>query len=121
MWTYSQRTGNLRHNDGDVVATGYAGIGVAKNDPSQQDQHDRGPLPRGFYIANPPYTTQKHGPYTMSLTPDPHNEMFGRSGFMMHGDSIHDPGNASDGCIVQPLFARHQFWDSGDHKIEVIE
>jgi hypothetical protein len=33
------------------------------------------------------------------LTPDPANDMCGRGGFLIHGDSISHPGDASDWCI----------------------
>lgn len=36
----------------------------------------------------------------MRLTPYVENQMCGRDGFMIHGDSSAHPGEASDGCIV---------------------
>lgn len=46
------------------------------------------------------------GELAIPLTPDPANQMFGRSDFWCHGDSLTDPGNASKGCIVAPFLAR---------------
>ena len=40
------------------------------------------------------------GPYVLPLTPLTVNNMFGREGFFIHGDSIDNPGNASNGCVV---------------------
>ena len=40
----------------------------------------------------------------MPLIPSPTNEMFGRSEFLIHGDSLEHPGAASEGCIILPRF-----------------
>ena len=101
MWVYEQATGQLIRSDGEIVGTGYAGRGEYKNQPSAQHVHDEGPLPCGIYFMQAPVDTKTHGPYVIWLTPKETNEMFGRSGFGMHGDSVIDPGTASDGCIVQ--------------------
>jgi hypothetical protein len=36
----------------------------------------------------------------MPLTPNPANQMHGRSAFFIHADSVAKPGSASEGCIV---------------------
>jgi hypothetical protein len=46
--------------------------------------------------------------------------MFGRSGFLMHGDNIRLPGTASEGCIILPRDLREAIWNSADHTLEVI-
>ena len=40
------------------------------------------------------------GPVAMPLTPDPGNEMHGRSDFWIHGDNPDMNQTASQGCII---------------------
>jgi hypothetical protein len=119
VWTFDQRTGQIAH-DGAYIATGYAGAGVGKNNPSAQAIHDVGPLPRGGYTITAPMDTRTHGPYVLWLEPAPSNEMFGRSGFGIHGDSVIHPGEASEGCIVTARIVREKIWLSGDHWLAVV-
>lgn len=118
-WIYEQATGRLLH-DGERVAIGYSGAGDCKNDPSAQDVHNAGPIPRGTYTINAPVDTVTHGPYVLRLDPDPANDMCGRAGFLIHGDSVVHPGTASQGCIIMPKMVRQNVWDSGDHNLEVV-
>jgi hypothetical protein len=120
MWTYQQSTGNLLDGEGRAVTTGYAGNGWGKNNPQAQDQHDVGPLPCGKYKIGEPYASPKTGAITMNLTPDPGNEMFGRAGFRIHGDSLEHPGNASDGCMCIERPYRMLVAASPDKDLEVI-
>ena len=119
MWQWSQSKGEVS-KAGEVFGIGYSGRGEAKNNPAFQDVKMEGPLPRGLYTINPPVDTQTHGPYVLWLTPDPTNEMFGRSAFGIHGDSLVNPGWASDGCIILPHEVRVLIWQSGDHLLEVV-
>lgn len=119
MWTYEQVTGRLLH-EGDLVATGYSGAGVGKNNPAMQDVHNVGPIPVGNYAIKAPVDTVTHGPYVLALEPAADNEMFGRSGFLMHGDSVVHPGTASEGCIIQARKTRESVWESGDFNLEVV-
>lgn len=121
MWTYSQGTGLLSNPEGIVVGRGYAGRGEGKNNPSMEGVKDRGPLPRGFFTIGTSYTHPRLGPITMNLEPDPRNEMFDREDFRIHGDSTEDPGEASDGCIVQDHSVRFQVSQSADRRLEVIK
>lgn len=119
MWIYEQKTGKLFHND-DYIVTGYAGYGQGKNNPEFQSVRDIGPLPKGLYNIGAPYNSARTGGYTLTLTPDNHNEMFGRSDFRIHGDAMKVPGTASHGCIVVPLEIRHQIWASNDRELKVV-
>jgi len=119
MWTYEQSTGRLSR-DGAFVAEGYSGLDEAKNNAAMQEVHDRGPIPRGLYTIGSPFDTQEHGPFVLRLTPDPANTMFGRSGFLIHGDSIQHPGRASNGCIVLKPQFRHMIAESGDTALTVV-
>lgn len=129
MWTYKQSTGELFSDDNSLVGVGYSGGGtspenhlatVHKNDPSAQNIVDTGPLPQGYYTIGSPVNTVTHGPYVMALDPDTDNQMFGRDAFLIHGDSIPNPGYASDGCIILSRDIRVKIWESGDHRLQVV-
>jgi hypothetical protein len=120
MWRYSQHTGNLTH-DGHQVARGYSGRGVGKNNAGMQSQSDVGPIPRGQYRIEPPHRSRHVGPNAMDLTPQPGTNTYGRSDFLIHGDSIAHPGTASKGCIILGPAVRTAIWSSGDHMIEVVQ
>jgi hypothetical protein len=125
MWTYVQKTGELLR-DGMHVATGYSGYDDprtgqnGKNNPEAQNLEDIGPIPVGRYAMGTPYDSRKHGPFVLPLTPDPANEMFGRSELLIHGDSKEHPGAASQGCIIMGLDVRKQMAASGDKVLQVI-
>ena len=119
-WTYAQKSGELQQ-DGKPVATGYSGAGVGKNNPALENVSNVGPIPQGDWtIAGPPVDTADHGPYVLKLTPAVGTETFGRSGFLMHGDSRDHPGCASHGCVILPRSVREQVWNSGDRELEVL-
>jgi hypothetical protein len=54
------------------------------------------------------------------LKPAASTNTFGRSGFLMHGDSTQSPGSASQGCIIMPRPVREQVWNSGDRDLKVV-
>ena len=119
MWTWEQATGRMLH-DNERVAIGYSGAGECKNVPDAQDVHNAGPIPRGTYTIGEPSDTKTHGPYVLHLTPDASNNMCGRSGFLIHGDSVVAPGTASEGCIILGRLIRQKIWESGDTQLEVV-
>lgn len=119
MWTYLQKTGILLAPGGGMSAIGYSGSGPGKDNPAWQDHHDVGPIPAGGYRMLEPYSSINHGPYVIALVSDTSNIMFGRSGFLIHGDSIAHSGSASHGCIILPKSVRKKVWESGDHRLEV--
>jgi len=119
-WTYAQETGELQH-DGAHVATGYSGAGPGKNNPQMESVPNVGPIPQGDWtIVGPPVNTEQHGPYVLKLEPDDQTNTFGRSGFLMHGDSKESPGSASHGCVILPRAVRERVWESGDRDLEVL-
>jgi hypothetical protein len=119
MWKYVQRSGELFHND-NHVAFGYSGLHEGKNNPEMQEHGGMGPLPVGVYTIMPPRDTPTHGPYVIPLMPDTSNQMFGRSGFLIHGDSSEHPGEASHGCIILARRVREQIWKSDEPKLQVV-
>ena len=117
MWTYSQSTGQL-YQDGELVAVGYSGHGDGRNNSVMQERPNVGPIPRGRYLIGAPFDTTTHGPYVLRLTPDSGNQMFGRAGFLIHGDNQdHD---ASQGCIILQRVFREKIATSGDEDLEVV-
>lgn len=120
MWIYYQSSGKLYRDDKLVDAHCYSGKGVWKNMPDAQNLPNKGPIPQGKYrIGAPRIERGPHGPYVIPLAPDPHNNMYGRSGFLIHGDKIGAPGTASEGCIIANIGTRHKIVTSRDHVLEV--
>jgi len=124
-WTYSQDDGRLYDKDGLHVATGYAGGNGGKhpegvNNPGMQNVKMIGPLPAGIYTFGEVVLKSHLGAYAIPLIPDPMNEMFGRSAFYCHGDTIELNQSASDGCIIQARAVREEMYESPDHRLEVV-
>jgi hypothetical protein len=124
MWTYSQTSGKFYNPQGKCISTGYAGGNCGKNkeglnNPDMQDQAKIGPLPEGLYKRGKLVPQSHLGKDAIELVPDPNNEMFGRSDFFLHGDTV-PSGNASEGCIIQPHDARMEFNTSDDDQIQVV-
>jgi len=120
MWTYEQSSGKLS-KDGILIASCYSGCGEGKNNPSADATPDVGPIPQGQWkIEGPPQDTESHGPYVLHLSPAPDTITFGRSGFLIHGDSVQHPGTASKGCIIADRATRARIWQSGDTNLTVV-
>ncbi|SEB76385.1 Protein of unknown function [Rhizobiales bacterium GAS188] len=120
---YEQATGILLTCEGgryDTLAVGYSGSlsKHGKNDPDQQCVRGVGPLPCGSYTVGPPGPGPS--PYSLALTPDPTNDMCGRSGFLIHGDSLQHPGDASDGCIILKISERSAIVATGLKTLVVV-
>ena len=118
-WRYCQQTGTLLLND-KIIGTGYSGKGVGKNNPNMEQVKNVGPIPRGNYTIGPAYTHPNKGPIAMNLTPNDHTTTYGRSYFMIHGDSRVHPGSASEGCIILTRDIRNRIDTSGDKVLEVV-
>lgn len=123
MWTYKQSTGQLFDSAGTLIATGYSGFGADKNQPANQSVANLGPIPAGEYSIGDPECVNApgpHGPFVLRLTPAPTNNMFGRDGFLIHGDSVEHPGTASHGCIILPRVIREAIAQSDDSTLSVV-
>lgn len=120
MWAYDQSTGKVYAAGGFLLAVGYSGFGADKDVPAAEVFADLGPIPEGIYSIAAPVNTAEHGPYVLRLSPAEGTNTYGRSAFLIHGDSIEHPGQASHGCIILPRLAREQIWESGDHQIKVV-
>lgn len=119
MWLWLQKTGELLHN-GVRVGQGYSGFEDGCNNPDMQDQKSKGPIPCGTWDIYAPFSHATKGPYVMRLLPRKETKAFGRRGFLIHGDSIRNPGTASLGCIILSRALRMRIWESGDHELLVL-
>ena len=107
--------------DGKVfLSYGYSGAPDDKNNPAAVGIKNHGPIPPGNYIIHAPRDTTTHGPYVLPLEPSTANEMYGRGGFLIHGDKIGAPGTASEGCIILDRSTRQKIWESNDHQLTVV-
>jgi hypothetical protein len=121
LWIYSQRTGKLFHGD-TLAGSGYSGFGRGKNNPDFEKFADVGPIPAGLWLIQvPPFDSETHGPVCLRLVPERQTDTWGRSGFLIHGDSIQHPGSASHGCIILPRPVRLQVAASSDDQLLVLE
>lgn len=119
MLIYKQRTGRLLRGD-KLIAVGYSGAGAGKNDPLAQHLPNVGPIPQGAYWITEWRDTKDHGPHVLPLAPVTGTELYGRSGFLIHGDSVSTPGTASHGCIIVPRDVREGITAAHDHLLLVL-
>lgn len=105
-WFFDRSIGLLAHvavpgREADHAFSAYAGQPPYVNSAADDGKECLGPLPAGTYTIGEPIADGGHlGPYVMELLPAAGNNMKGRSGFYIHGDSKDHPGYASEGCIV---------------------
>ena len=99
---------------------GYAGRGLHKNNPASDHVRNLGPLPRGFYRVGDCFDHSRLGVLAYRLEPFAVNEMHGRSGFLIHGDSRLAPGDASRGCIILHRAGREAILRFQVKQIEVV-
>ena len=126
MWIYNIRQGTMTAPDGTVEGHGYSGQPQYKNDPTAVAIKGEGPIPPGryrmtsFFNESGPRYAKPKGPIVCQLMPVFGTQMFQRSGFMIHGDSIAEPGHASDGCIILGRAIRLSMSLSDDHELLVL-
>jgi hypothetical protein len=117
-WTYHQADGTLYDPQGNAVASdAYSGAGVGRNNSAMEQMPNVGPIPRGTYQIEHSRHSPRTGPVSMNLTPQPGNQMFGRSAFMIHGDNR--THTASQGCIILRRDLREQIDRSDDKELTV--
>jgi len=138
-WVYRQSTHALYYQDEQtgtttpIYASGYSGVGAGLNDSESEsvgeddDPNNSGPIPRGSYTIGPQQLNVTHGPRpkklpaSMRLIPDASNDMFGRAGFLIHGDNQAENNTASQGCIILPLWIRNKIGRSSDRCLQVTQ
>ncbi len=127
-WLYQQSTGNIYLTGNNPSATtyegnAYSGKGQGLDNPSldivpgSKGSPNAGPLPSGDYtIGTQQLNTTGGGvklPGSMRLTPDPSNWMYGRGGFLIHGDNSKHNHSASEGCIIANPDLRNKIGSMG--------
>lgn len=122
MWVFEVSTGEVRrsHKDGSYTLEdrAYSGVLGARNDPRQQSVQNVGPIPKGAYIITEPYDSATHGPFVLRLLAQKGTELYGRDGFLIHGDN--NSHTASHGCIILPRVTRELIHASNDVLLVVI-
>lgn len=124
-WKWDQSAGELTR-DGKAISRGYSGKCRGKNNPALQGLRGIGPIPAGRWKIVERYDSANVGPHALKLfaddgrLDDTHAET-GRGAFRIHGDSIKNPGTASNGCIILPRSIREMIWKSGDRDLVVVE
>ena len=78
-----------------------------------------GPIPRGSWSIGQPRDSGRRGPHVLDLSPQAHSA-HGRTEFLIHGDSIGNPGFASEGCIIFNRKTRERISNSGDYVLRVV-
>lgn len=124
-WTYKISTGELFDQDCKLVDKGYSGGNCGANptginNPDMCNVPKVGPLPTGTYARGNAVNHSQLGAFAIPLIPDKNNEMYGRSGFYMHGDTEACDKSASEGCIIVGPVARHTFYASTCDLLQVI-
>jgi len=120
-WTFEITTGNWYDPSGHYVSTGYAGNGLGKNNPAAEGEANVGPIPEGRYLMGPWFDDPGgKGPLVCHLYPMPGTDTHGRSGFMIHGDSVKHPGTASHGCAIADHDTRLLMSHGSDLELDVI-
>lgn len=120
MWTFVSGTGDFLFN-GAPFAKGYSGNGAGRNNPRMENIKQVGPIPKGRWkIVGQPFDSVANGRFCLRLAPNHGTDTLGRSGFLIHGDSLSTPGTASRGCIILPRPVRAAIWASGDTDLEVV-
>ena len=108
---YSQSTGALHYRQGDQVTRlgkGYSGHPPYVNQTTAEQLVAAGPIPRGRYRVGRPFRHVRLGRLAFFLEPYSGTDMFGRSGFFIHGDNEFGNQSASHGCIILPPSVREK-------------
>lgn len=120
MFTYSQKTG-LLSRDGVALGYGYAGRDKGLNSPDHEMVKNTGPIPKGLWELGIWHTSKEFGPIVCFLRPIGGQNVFGRGGFMIHGDNKKMNYTASEGCIILSRNLRKLIRDSGEKQIVVTQ
>lgn len=132
-WIYQQSTGRLYYQPPDslgggppapIGSPGYSGHDYGLNNPGLEIITSAGPIPQGGYTIGPEQLnvtrTGLKLPSSMRLTPNADNWMYGRGGFLIHGDNSKGDRSASEGCIVLTKNIRDRIGRSEDNVLRVI-
>lgn len=103
-----------------TVATPYSGHGVGLNNPAEIPTHNIGPLPLGVWGIGEWFDHPHLGKMVAALTPIDVPNLYGRSGFFIHGDNSLHNHSASNGCLVLDHNVRKAVKDSVATRLTVI-
>jgi hypothetical protein len=121
MWTYQHSSVELSDATAERLAIGYSGSPAGENDPNKQDVSCVGPIPRRTYTISQPFSSSEH----VALGDAPGARRRERDVWSKRIPSARrfdrSPGCASEGCIIMPRPVREKVWDSGDHRLSVVE
>jgi Protein of unknown function (DUF2778) len=122
MFVYEITSGKLFAADGTLAGEGYSGHPPHVNDVDAIQIPNVGPIPVGMWQAVAMRAFAPQGQFVLVLVPKAGTCTFDRSGFLMHGDLVNEPGQeeASEGCIIMPRATREAVWQSADHDINVV-
>lgn len=118
MWTYQVTTG-LMHHGNVLKGVGYSGHDEGLDNPNMENVRAVGPIPRGRWQIGTFFDHPHLGSIVAHLSPI-NTQVFGRSGFFIHGDNKSHNHSGSDGCIVADHSLREAIRDSGDKELSVI-
>jgi hypothetical protein len=118
-WDYEQSSGRFFDPEGIYIGDGYSGIGLGLNNDSDQQTPNEGPIPQGQYSIGQAFTHPQCGPLSMRLDPINGTDTFGRSGFLIHGDSTAMNHTASHGCVILSHDIRQLIENSTDRVLLV--
>ena len=116
MWVYQQSTGYLWGPKHTLVAIGYSGIDIGKNEPKRQDS-ECGPLPRGPWVVGEPSVGDTLGPLVVPLYPHRHKACQ-RKDFCVHYENNREE---QKNALVFMRAIVKQIAESGDRTILVVE
>jgi hypothetical protein len=130
-WVVSQSSGQITHVPTDGVGPpepifdgAYTGHGIGVNNPALSFVPSIGPIPIGDYSMGPEQDNRTGSGHTLKssirLTPAASNWMFGRGGFLIHGDNARHNRSASEGCIIVPQNIRDKMGRSSDKTLQVV-
>jgi hypothetical protein len=120
-WLFQIVRGRILKPNGQLHCAAYSGAPGFIDNPQFECFKNLGPICEGVYDMVAMVDDPEHGPDCIILKPRFGNMMYGRDGFMWHGDSKKHPGCASLGCVVSIRLARDAAWQSNDHVFEVVK
>lgn len=107
VWYYSISRGVFSGAFDDTpLYPAYSGQGISRDNPDHISIAGFGPIPPGLYRCLNPRDHPTLGRGAVPLEPHRTTQVFGRSGFFIHGDNGRDDKSASRGCIVTQFAAR---------------
>ena len=123
---YEQDTGVFVITDHDnegvehviYETVGYSGRAEGKNNPDFESRKGVGPIPAGSWRIGHSFNHPRLGKLAFRLD-RVSGPTYGRSGFLIHGDSREHPGNGSSGCIILSRTAREAVEFFGPKQLEV--